>query len=150
MLKLTVQLVLASGELTNASANSHPDLFRALKGGMNNFGIVTRFDLNTFPQGQILAGSIASPISERDAIFKAFSDVADAKQYDPYASLVTGLSFNSSGTKGTWNIATTAAYTKPVLNPPVYSEFLSVPNTTSTVELRNLSTYSNERNTPPL
>jgi hypothetical protein len=63
---------------------------------MNNFGIVTRFDLTPFPQGEILAGAIANSISDRDAVFKAFSDIAGAEQYDPYASLVTGLSYNSS------------------------------------------------------
>lgn len=117
---------------------------------MNNFGIVTRFDLTAFSQGQILAGSIANPISERDAVFKTFSDIAGAKEYDPYASLVTGLSFNSSSVKGSWSLATTAAYTKQVLNPPVYEELMKIPSTVNTMKLRNLSTYANESNTPPL
>lgn len=117
---------------------------------MNNFGIVTRFDLTPFPQGQILAGSIANPISERDAVFKAFSDIAGAKEYDPYASLVTGLTFNSSAVKRSWGIATTAAYTKPVLNPPVYEPLMKIPSTANTLQLRNLSTYASESNTPPL
>ncbi|KUJ13466.1 FAD-binding domain-containing protein [Mollisia scopiformis] len=143
------QIVLASGQLTNANASSHPDLFRSLKGGMNNFGVVTRFDLRPFSQGEILAGNIANPISERDAVFKAFSDIAGAKEYDPYASLVTGLSYNSS-VKGSWSIATTAAYTKPELNPPVYDELIAIPSTGNTLHLTNLSTLSNETNTPPL
>jgi hypothetical protein len=86
---------------------------------MNNFGIVTRFDLMPFPQGEILAGVIANPISDRDALFKAFSDIAGAEEYDSYASLVTGLNYNSS-VKGSWSIGTTAVYTKPELNPTVY------------------------------
>ncbi|TKA64294.1 hypothetical protein B0A49_10745, partial [Cryomyces minteri] len=42
------EVVLPHGKIVNANANSHPDLFLALKGGSNNFGIVTRFDFKTF------------------------------------------------------------------------------------------------------
>lgn len=48
---------------------------------MNNFGIVTRFDLTPFPHREILAGVIANPISDRDAVFKAFSGIAGADEY---------------------------------------------------------------------
>ena len=133
----------------NVNGTSSKDLFRALKGGMNNFGVVTRFDLRTFPQGEILAGAIANPIAERDAVFQAFANIAGAANYDPFASLVTGLAYNST-VKGSWSISTTAAYTKPELNPPVFDELLTIPNTANTLQLRNLSTYSNESNTPPL
>jgi hypothetical protein len=42
---VSVEIVLASGEVTEVSAASHPDLFWALHGGGGNFGIVTRFTL---------------------------------------------------------------------------------------------------------
>jgi hypothetical protein len=130
----------------NANATSHPDLFRVLKGGGNNFGIVTKFDLAAFPQGQILGGNIAQDISYRDEVFKAFANIAGSPHYDPYASLVTGVSFNA--TSKAWGIATTAIYTKPVVNPPVFEELLSIPTTTNTLYLTNLSTLANE-GTPP-
>jgi hypothetical protein len=147
LFQLTFQIVLASGILTNVNATSSPDLFQALKGGANNFGVVTRFDLAAFPQGQILAGTIAQDISYRDDVFKAFADIAGAPEYDPYASLVTGGSFNA--TSKVWGIATTAIYTKPVMNPPVYDELLSIPTTTSTLHLTNLSTLAAEPAPPP-
>ncbi|KAK1466104.1 FAD binding domain-containing protein [Colletotrichum cuscutae] len=43
------EVVLASGEIVNANASADSDLWRALKGGSSNFGIVTRFDLAAFP-----------------------------------------------------------------------------------------------------
>ncbi|KAF4633235.1 hypothetical protein G7Y89_g4884 [Cudoniella acicularis] len=46
---LSFEIVLASGAITTASPISNPDLWRALRGGGNNFGIVTRYDLATFP-----------------------------------------------------------------------------------------------------
>ncbi|KAK1657412.1 hypothetical protein BDP55DRAFT_773990 [Colletotrichum godetiae] len=43
------EVVLASGEIVNANVSANSDLWRALKGGSSNFGIVTRFDLQAFP-----------------------------------------------------------------------------------------------------
>jgi FAD/FMN-containing dehydrogenase len=41
-----LDVVLVSGELVTATAtNEHADLFLALKGGANRFGIVTRYEL---------------------------------------------------------------------------------------------------------
>jgi hypothetical protein len=55
---LNYEIVLASGEIVNANAGSNSDLWIALRGGGNNFGIVTRFDFRTFPQGRFWGGSI--------------------------------------------------------------------------------------------
>merc|ERR1712113_509102 len=44
-----VELVLASGEVVTANRCSHPELFRALRGGGGAFGIVTRATYRTFP-----------------------------------------------------------------------------------------------------
>ncbi|WP_082087543.1 FAD-binding oxidoreductase [Microbacterium sp. SA39] len=38
------QVVTASGDVVETSADVHPDLFWALRGGGGNFGVVTRFD----------------------------------------------------------------------------------------------------------
>ncbi|KIA75980.1 hypothetical protein HK57_00223 [Aspergillus ustus] len=43
------EIVLANGTIALVNAHSEPDLFWALKGGGNYFGIVTRFDLATIP-----------------------------------------------------------------------------------------------------
>jgi hypothetical protein len=145
---LTFQVVLASGNLANINTTSSPDLFRALKGGGNNFGIVTRFDLAVFPQGLVLGGNIAQDISYRGEVFKAFANIANAPEYDPYASLVTGLTFNATGRL--WSIATTAIYTKPVMNPEIYEELLNIPTTTNTLHLTNLSILAAEGAPPPL
>ncbi|ROV99464.1 hypothetical protein VMCG_06301 [Cytospora schulzeri] len=44
------EVVLADGTIVEANANTHADLWRALKGGTSNFGIVTRFDIETHPE----------------------------------------------------------------------------------------------------
>lgn len=109
---------------------------------------MTRFDLAAFPQGQILAGGIAHNLTYRDEVFEAFAEIANAPHYDEYASLVTGMLFSPAGKS--WSIATTAAYTKPVLNPPVYDKLRAIPNTGDTLHLTNISHLSDEAPTPPL
>lgn len=53
---LEFEVVLASGEVTRASAETNPDLLTALRGGLNNFGIVTSLKMRTFEAGSIWGG----------------------------------------------------------------------------------------------
>ncbi|RFU26415.1 hypothetical protein B7463_g9924, partial [Scytalidium lignicola] len=145
---VNAEVVLASGELVNVNATSHPDLLKALKGGSNNFGVITRFDLAAFPQGPIIGGSISHSITEREAVFQAFTEIADSSHYDIYASLVTGFLFTSADKQ--WSIGSTPAYTKPVLNASFYDPLTSIPNIGDTRHVTNLSVLANENNTPSL
>ena len=45
------QLVTADGDVLRVDANSHPDLFWALRGGGGNFGVVTEFEFCLHPVG---------------------------------------------------------------------------------------------------
>jgi len=55
---LNYEVVLGSGEIVNANAKENADLWTALRGGGNNLGIVTSFDLKTFKQGKIWGGTV--------------------------------------------------------------------------------------------
>ncbi|EAQ86294.1 hypothetical protein CHGG_07547 [Chaetomium globosum CBS 148.51] len=56
------EVVLASGEVVEASAGVNGDLYWALRGGGgSNFGVVTRFDLVAFEQGDLWASSRVYP-----------------------------------------------------------------------------------------
>lgn len=46
------EVVLANASIITASDTSHPDLYKALKGGGNNFGIVTAYTMVAHPQGE--------------------------------------------------------------------------------------------------
>ncbi|KAL3461810.1 6-hydroxy-D-nicotine oxidase [Aspergillus heterothallicus] len=46
---LGFEVVLSDGRIVNANTHENVDLYRALKGGGSNFGIITRFDLTTHP-----------------------------------------------------------------------------------------------------
>lgn len=70
------EVVTAAGEIINVNYESYPDLFWALRGGGPNFGIVTRFDYETFPQGDIYAGSLVIDYKHKDEIVPLFTSFA--------------------------------------------------------------------------
>ena len=51
---VSLELVLASGEVMEVSGTQHPDLFWALRGGGGNFGIVTRFTFRAHDFGPMM------------------------------------------------------------------------------------------------
>ncbi|KAI8633657.1 FAD binding domain-containing protein [Xylariaceae sp. FL1651] len=55
---LEYTLVLANASIITVTESSHPDLFMALKGGGANFGIVTSYLLQAYPQGMIWGGNL--------------------------------------------------------------------------------------------
>jgi FAD/FMN-containing dehydrogenase len=75
---LGVELVTADGALLNVDADSHPDLFWALKGGGGNFGVATSFTYRMHPLRMIVGGLIAHPIEAAPDLLRFYRDaVAD-------------------------------------------------------------------------
>src|SRR3954452_21902937 len=76
---LAVELVTAEGDLLNVDAASHTDLFWALRGGGENFGVATSFTYRLHPVRTIVGGLIAHPIDAAPAMLRFYRDaVADA------------------------------------------------------------------------
>jgi FAD/FMN-containing dehydrogenase len=71
---LEADVVLADGSFVTASAESHPDLFWALRGGGGNFGVVTSFLFRLHPVGTVFAGPIAFDAAHAGAILRAYRD----------------------------------------------------------------------------
>jgi FAD/FMN-containing dehydrogenase len=53
---LEFEVVLASGQVIRANAEAYHDLWIALRGGLDNFSIVTAWKMRTFELGDIWGG----------------------------------------------------------------------------------------------
>lgn len=59
-------------EIVNANANENSDLFKALKGGGSNFGVVTRFDMQAFDTGLLWGGLVTYTDKVTDKFVNAY------------------------------------------------------------------------------
>ncbi|KAF3400409.1 Bifunctional solanapyrone synthase, partial [Talaromyces pinophilus] len=134
------QIVLADGDIVNANNHSNRDLFQALKGGNNNFGIVTQVTLTTFAQGDMWAATLYNDLSIVDDVIAEFVKINSPTEYDQYASLIT--SFGYSQAQNMTLISSNLEYTKPVENPPVYEAYLALPSLTSKSQITNMTNLS--------
>jgi FAD/FMN-containing dehydrogenase len=58
---LGAEVVTADGRVLEVDAESHPDLFWAIRGGGGNFGVVTRFDYRLHRVDMVTGGLLALP-----------------------------------------------------------------------------------------
>jgi FAD/FMN-containing dehydrogenase len=71
---LEAELVLASGEQVRASAEDHPDLFWAIRGGGGNFGVVTSFLFRLHEVGTIFGGPTFWRVEDAAEVLSAYRD----------------------------------------------------------------------------
>ena len=137
------EIVLAGGRIVNANEYENSDLWIALKGGSNNFGVVTRFDLRTFQQGLFWGGVIQYPLTTAAEQISAFVDFSSSADYDIYGSLIQSFAYTAQFGSG---ITNSIKYTKPVINPPTFQPFTAIePQLTSTMRISNLSDFAQEQ-----
>src|SRR6059036_1714343 len=74
---LAADVVTADGQLFRVDAETHPDLFWAIRGGGGNFGVVTRFQYRLHPVGTIVGGMMMLPATpDAVASFIALAEAA--------------------------------------------------------------------------
>lgn len=138
------EVVLSSGEVVNASPNENKDLFWALRGGGgSNFGIVTRFDLDVFPQGNLWASNVLYPGALNTTLIPLFTNLTiNGLPQDPQAHTYFIMTY-SPELGGYVAAASLYHATPPTTNttPPVFVPLKSVPEIFSdTVTVENVST----------
>src|SRR6266571_1523502 len=76
---LSAEIVTATGEVLQPSANEHSDLFWAIRGGGGNFGVATSFEYRLHPVQMVVGGLIAHPIEAAGELLRFYRDaLADA------------------------------------------------------------------------
>ena len=89
---LAAEVVTADGELLHVDAETHPDLFWAIRGGGGNFGVATRFKFRLHEVDTIVGGMmilpatpeiIASFVAEAEAAPEELSTIANVMVAPP-------------------------------------------------------------------
>ncbi|KAF7532673.1 hypothetical protein G7054_g7737 [Neopestalotiopsis clavispora] len=136
------EIVLASGDIVNANAQENPDLWIALKGGSNNFGVITRYDMATFKQGPFWGGNVLYFPPAFPGQIEALVTELQKPDADPNSHLM--LSIGYSARIGAIMCMNTVYYAKEEENPKVLEPFVAmqpqvpqpgVPKMTSLVQM---------------
>lgn len=127
-----------------ATEQDHADLSYGLRGGGNNFGIVTRVDLVTFNQGPLWFATTYNPLSAIDDYAKIVANMTAADNYDNKASFIAGFGYSQA--QGASVIANQLVYTKPVEDqvPRYYQDVIDLPSVYSNISVANMSTLATQ------
>lgn len=143
------EVVLADGSIVMANEQTNSDLFRVLKGGSSNFGIVslprpeqnpvttdvhlfltwnqvTRFDLKTFPATPVWDGTAIYQKTEKQALLKAFSNFTRRLNHYPDSHVLFGWMYVPQVSKEIFS-STTLTHLDGVENAESLREFLGIP-----------------------
>lgn len=145
------EVVLASGEVVEASPEQNTDLYWALRGGGgSSFGIVSRFDLATYPQGNLWTHQNYHPPSVRSELFSAYVDLAVnglVSDPDAHTFMVFAADNPSVGGEIVANymyhaVPPATTTTTPDAVPPVFAKSNAVSNVLfSSTMAANISTH---------
>ncbi|KDN44669.1 hypothetical protein RSAG8_05434, partial [Rhizoctonia solani AG-8 WAC10335] len=141
---LSYEIVLADGEVTTVTEESAADLFKALKGGTGNFGIVTSFELRTFPIDNVYAGRLYYSPEEYDALFPIMETYArQGIESDPKTHVISMFACVPSQSI---DMATFYSfYSEPVTTPPpAIKPFFDVPTIVNTVQVKTVKEAADE------
>jgi hypothetical protein len=67
-------MVLANGERVTASADEHPDLYWAIRGGGGNFGVVTSFLFRLHPVDVVVGGPTFWPVEQAAELLSVYRE----------------------------------------------------------------------------
>jgi FAD/FMN-containing dehydrogenase len=130
------EVVTATGEIINASAEAHSDLYWALRGGASNFGLVTKFEMQSYSLEKNLmwVGKILHRGAPNGPLIKAFVDFG-TEDTDPNATLI--FSFVYLQKQDQYVSVSEADYATAVpedVHPSVFDAFFAVPGAIQTTK----------------
>ncbi|KAK8078300.1 fad binding domain containing protein [Apiospora saccharicola] len=135
-------VVTASGLIINASPTQHPDLFWALRGGGNNFGIVVGFHYQTkpLPGDQLFGGTRTFPEAAFPQVAKAYVDLTLNSASDPKAGSWV-VFINSNGQKLAMGELWYGAPLAKGSDAPIFADFYRIDAVSDTTQTRGHAQY---------
>ncbi|KAI9439708.1 FAD-binding domain-containing protein [Lactarius indigo] len=124
------ELVLPNGTITSVTSNDK-DLWFGLRGGLNNFGIVTKFVVKSHPQSKVWGGVMFYPPNQLSAVKAAL--MRYQQKQDVNASLAVVFNYAS----GQMTSGSVLFYDAPAPPQGLFDDFLAIPTT-----MKNVSTWS--------
>lgn len=109
--------MLANGTITTASESHNPDLYFALRGGGNNFGIVTSFTVRTFAQGPVFTSMTSYSANQSEQVLDKVYDLYTDKDLTSDVELGYDLYYTYVSDSDEFTLMGTQRYGKPVRNP---------------------------------
>jgi hypothetical protein len=82
---VSAQLVTVDGRQVEASQNSNPDLFWAIRGGGGNFGVATALEYRLYPVNDVLAGTLTYSAGRIPELLRAFTRLVAAAPDEMHA-----------------------------------------------------------------
>ncbi|KAH9903227.1 FAD-binding domain-containing protein [Cubamyces lactineus] len=125
------ELVLPNGTITSVTQESNPDLFWGLKGGFNNFGIVTKFNLTTHAQTEVWGGLITITEDQLDKVNEATVKFSQTVT-DPKAQVLPTYN-HLLGQPG---VSLLLFYDYPAPPEGIFDEYLAIPYFTKDIKTR--------------
>lgn len=141
------EMVTATGDIIYVTKDTYPDLFKALKGGGSNFGIVTRFDMTAFEATKLWGGAVTYNKTAGPELLSSTVDFVDNVENDQASSSIIFWTYQPS----LHDTIVVAAYenTDGVVAAPSFEKYLAIPgNMSSTMRVTNISDLTHELEQP--
>ncbi|KAH3920839.1 hypothetical protein HBI56_011090 [Parastagonospora nodorum] len=98
---VSFEVVLANATVVTASNSSHTELYRALKGGGNNYGIITSYEMVAHPMGEIWGGNLVFTADKTDQLLSAVRNFTDDYP-DEKAAIIMTAELTALGAVDIW------------------------------------------------
>ncbi|KAI7778318.1 FAD binding domain-containing protein [Diaporthe eres] len=140
------ELVLPNSTIVNVNEHTNSDLYFALRGGGNNFGIITNFRARVVPQGQRLGGSKTYSTNYTDQLIEQEFQLTTALSGDLDMAFHNRYFYNQSDDSFSWSFF--QEYNQPVLNPTVFDGLNRIPSLTDQIRIDYASVLSLDEVSP--
>ena len=114
-------MVTPNGTIVYVNNNSYPDIYFGLKGGFNNFGIVTKFNMRALPQTLVYGGVLIYLVLQFGQVREAIVNFQNNNK-DPKAQIIPTILY----VDGLVNYNVAIFYDAPTAPNNIFKEFTDI------------------------